>query len=289
MNCTRGPRSGYEVGTFTGAGGTRPRVLLAEDSDTARALMKALLEQMGCSVDDVGDGHEAVERASHAAYDAILMDIEMPVLDGLSAALEIRRRDTMGVHTPIIALSALIADISSRPVLAAAFDAAIAKPVRRCDLYRILHTHIAPPRQDAGGPPAAAPRTDNVAPEPIDFAEQDQIFGSIRHAERCALMKLAIREFAELTRQLGAAARAGSCRDVRHIAHRIRGTAANFAAMPLAHTAAALECDCAVSLPADIAARIAALGSATDATIAALNSRCCSEPRERPAEARASG
>ena len=234
--------------------------------------MKALLEQMGCSVETAADGHEAIARARNGTYDAILMDIEMPVLDGLSAALEIRRLDGRAARTPIIALSALIADISSHSVLAAAFDATIAKPARRADLHRVLAPIVEIDRHatDAGSPDAMS--AGDVPPDPLDRARLGEILHGLKPSRRRALQDMAAGELARLTAELSAAVKAGASSEVTRLAHKIRGTAANFAAVQLASVAAGLEADCATGLPADIADRCAALEDAAAATIAALGS-----------------
>ena len=257
---------------LAGSGGVRPRLLLVDDSATARALMKTLLEQMGCSVDAAGDGHEAIASARDGNYDAILMDIEMPVLDGLSAALEIRRVEGNAARTPIIALSALIADISGRPELAAAFDATITKPARRADLHRVLDPLINIGRHaaDAGSPDATS--AGDMPPEPLDRSKLGQILHGLKPSHQRALQDMAADELTRLTAELCAAVSAGSPGEVNRLAHKIRGTAGNFAAVHLAKVAAGLEADCAAGLPADIAARSAALEHAATAAIAALRS-----------------
>ncbi len=281
------PRPGQTGERLVGADGGAPRILLAEDSDTARELLKALLQRMGCRVDTVCDGQEAIVQVCVEFYDAVFMDIEMPVLDGLNAALEIRKLRSQAARTPIIALSALITDISSRPVLAAAFDAAIVKPARRSDLYRVLH-HILARCHGPARDVEEADRSDNTSPQPIDRAEQAFIFGNLPQSEQQALIRLAVRELEELGGQVNGAVAARSCDQVRHIAHRIRGTAANFAAIPLAGIAAALEKDCRASLPVDIANRSAALCDAVAAVVAALRAQCAIQPPEGPVKARAS-
>jgi CheY-like chemotaxis protein/HPt (histidine-containing phosphotransfer) domain-containing protein len=269
-----------------GADGRPPRILLAEDSEAARELLKALLERMGCRVDTVSDGQEAIAQVCVEFYDAVFMDIEMPVLDGLSAALEIRKLHSPAAHVPIIALSALITDISSRPVLEAAFDAAIVKPARRDELHRVLQHVLTGPDRGRCRRELASP-SESVAPQPIDDADLALIFGNLRQSERQALMRLAVRELESLGSQLNGAVAQRACDQVRHIVHRIRGTAANFAAKPLAAIATALENDCRAGLPADIASRSADLGAAVGAAVAALEHQCAVMPEDDPAKARA--
>lgn len=282
----KAPPGGRTGETFFGADGRPPHILLAEDSEAARELLKALLQRMGCRVDTVSDGQEAIRRVSVEFYDVVFMDIEMPVLDGLSAALEIRKLHGPAAHTPIIALSALVTDIHSRPVLEAAFDAAIAKPARRGDLSRVLQRFLSGPDATATGSEQASPGK-NRSPLPIDYAEQASIFGNLRQSEQMALIRLGVRELENLDGQLTGAVAERSCEQIIHIVHRIRGTAANFAAKPLAGMAAALENDCRAGLPADIADRSAALNDAVAIAIAALKNQCATKPQDNPPEARA--
>jgi CheY-like chemotaxis protein len=79
------------------------RVLLAEDAPDNQYLISYLLKKNGASVDVVDNGGEAVQKVLSADYDVVLMDIQMPVLDGFDATRELRRR---GFARPIIALTA---------------------------------------------------------------------------------------------------------------------------------------------------------------------------------------
>ena len=91
------------------ADGARPRLLIAEDFESARILTAALLRRMGCDVDTAEHGEEALAQARHARYDIILLDIEMPVMDGVCAAREIRLLEGDAAKTPLMALSAFLA------------------------------------------------------------------------------------------------------------------------------------------------------------------------------------
>ncbi|NNK13685.1 MAG: response regulator, partial [Desulfofustis sp.] len=83
------------------------RVLLAEDEPISRILIETLLEQAGLQVEVAENGRQAIDEAGKGVYQAILMDVQMPVLDGLEATREIRDREKQhGGHVPIIALTA---------------------------------------------------------------------------------------------------------------------------------------------------------------------------------------
>jgi len=121
------------------AGGDSRRVLLAEDSLVNQRLMSGLLRFAGHTVDVVSNGREAVEACSAQAYDAVLMDVEMPVLDGRQAARAIRERERdRGGHVAIIALTAHRSEQNCAECLAAGMDAVLVKPVRLDELDKLL-------------------------------------------------------------------------------------------------------------------------------------------------------
>jgi CheY-like chemotaxis protein len=110
------------------------RVLYAEDQSSSRTVTTALLERLGYQVDAVEDGEEALTRARQNHYDIILLDIEMPVMDGVTAARMIRAEASPCHDTPILALSALIADTSAPAQWRDAFDSTLPKPANSQEL-----------------------------------------------------------------------------------------------------------------------------------------------------------
>jgi CheY-like chemotaxis protein/anti-sigma regulatory factor (Ser/Thr protein kinase) len=115
------------------------RILMAEDSVTNQVLAKSLLEREGHAVTIACNGAEAVQLSLDDVFDLILMDIEMPELDGLSATREIREREKLtGMHVPIVAMSAHDADDDLENCKAAGMQGHIAKPVRAETLNAVL-------------------------------------------------------------------------------------------------------------------------------------------------------
>jgi CheY-like chemotaxis protein len=110
------------------ADGQRRSVLYAEDQASARIVTTALLERMGFEVVAVEDGEMALEQAKCRSYDLILLDIEMPVMDGVTAARSIRKEADLCRGTPILALSAFLADSTEHCQWRGAFDSALPKP-----------------------------------------------------------------------------------------------------------------------------------------------------------------
>ena len=114
------------------AAGVRPfQILAAEDHPTNQLVLRAILGQAGVVPVIVGDGLAALEAWSCARWDLILMDIQMPGLDGVDATREIRRREAGrdGPRTPILALTAKVMPDQVATYLAAGMDGVVAKPI----------------------------------------------------------------------------------------------------------------------------------------------------------------
>jgi two-component system, sensor histidine kinase and response regulator len=114
-------------------------VLLAEDNEVNQLVAVALLEVCGLRVDVARTGVEAVAASQRARYDLILMDCQMPEMDGFAATMEIRRQNVRsGTRVPIVALTAHAMDGDRERCLAAGMDDYLAKPFDREQLYQLL-------------------------------------------------------------------------------------------------------------------------------------------------------
>jgi CheY-like chemotaxis protein len=112
------------------------RVLLAEDNPVNQRVATALLTRRGHSVVVVGNGRMAVERSAKEAFDVILLDLQMPEMDGISATRLIRERDHgRGIHVPIVALTAHAMSDAHARCLAAGMEAVVVKPFDPAVLY----------------------------------------------------------------------------------------------------------------------------------------------------------
>jgi signal transduction histidine kinase/CheY-like chemotaxis protein len=120
-----------------------PFVLVVEDSPVNRLVTVRVLERCGFRAHVVNDGQEALDALSMQSYDAVLMDCQMPELDGYEATRELRRREGDGRRTPVIAMTAHAMTGDRERCLAAGMDDYIAKPVRSQALVAVLQRWIA--------------------------------------------------------------------------------------------------------------------------------------------------
>ena len=115
------------------------RILLAEDSDVNRRVATGLAERLGCRVDAVENGREALEALDYELHDFVLMDVQMPEMDGFAATAVIREWEREnGKHIPIIAMTAHAMQGDREKCLAAGMDAYLTKPLRLSSLRAAL-------------------------------------------------------------------------------------------------------------------------------------------------------
>jgi signal transduction histidine kinase/ActR/RegA family two-component response regulator len=133
------------------------RVLAAEDNDTNQLVLKTLLAQAGIDVTMVANGRQALEAWEAQDWDIILMDIQMPVMDGVDATREIRRREreTGRARTPILAVTANAMTHQVTEYDAAGMDGMVPKPIDITALFGAMQQALEPPQTDAAQASAA--------------------------------------------------------------------------------------------------------------------------------------
>lgn len=118
------------------------RILVVEDYDDVRAMMRIFLELHGYTVFEASDGYEAVQMARRHIPDLILLDLAMPVMDGLEAAAKIRSHSEIAA-IPIVAVTAFD-DSFREKALSAGCNEVIAKPIDIEQLRSIVHSYVKP-------------------------------------------------------------------------------------------------------------------------------------------------
>ena len=124
------------------AGATGQRVLVVDDNEVNQLVASGILRHLGYAVEVAEDGAKGVAAALASQFHAILMDVQMPELDGYAATAEIRRLEGASRHTPIIAMTATASDEERARCLAAGMDDYLTKPMRRADVATVLSTWV---------------------------------------------------------------------------------------------------------------------------------------------------
>ena len=181
--------------SLTAPDGSRPRLLLAEDCDPMRIVTAAMLKGMGCDVEAVVHGEQALSSAAESRFDVIVLDIEMPVMDGITAARSIRRLGGEAAATPLMALSAFLADSVRTGDWRDTFDIALPKPANRNELHEAVKSALA--RQ-----PAERARPAEAIPPLLDEWRLNEIRRSITHSTWLRLSNGACRDIESCIDQL---------------------------------------------------------------------------------------
>jgi CheY-like chemotaxis protein len=205
----------------------RGHVLLAEDYPVNQVVAIRMLERSGYRVDAVNNGREAVEALSNAPYAAVLMDVQMPEMDGYKATAEIRRREGAARHTPIIAMTADAMQGDREKALAAGMDDYIAKPVQREDLDAVLGRWI--PEQE---PPALDFAVLESRRGPQDDGEPDKL---------ARIVGLFIDDVPLRLQELRLAAERGEAQKVEETAHMLKGGSGYMGAVQMAKICAGIQ------------------------------------------------
>jgi signal transduction histidine kinase/CheY-like chemotaxis protein len=217
------------------------RVLVVEDQPLNREVAIGMLTSLGLEVETAHHGQQALDILQTRSFDAILMDCEMPVMDGFSATAAVRSREPFGTHTPIIALTADVTSDGRAACLAAGMDDHLAKPFRREALHAMLVRWL-------GGNPLrspVSPASPTAPDEPtLDGATLDALRALPRRGPKDMLMhigELYLVDSRALVASIEQSLSAGNAADLARAAHAWRSYNGNVGAHGLARLCRDLE------------------------------------------------
>ena len=222
---------------------TAPRaltVLLVEDNDLNRLVARSMLEGAGHSIVEAVNGAEAVARLQREEFDCVLMDCQMPVMDGVEATQRIRRLEAAEVRqrTPIVALTANAMQGDRERYLAAGMDAFLAKPFETAELLALV-AHMA---KEGVAPGAKRGGSAEVSDQPpvFDASALEQL--ERLEADTPGLLRSMVSRFAAETPKLIDQVSTGTvASEVERAAHSLKSTCARFGAKRLAELARRAE------------------------------------------------
>lgn len=223
------------------------RILLAEDNAFNRALIEHVLEPMGCQVDKACSGTEAVKAFRPGRYDLVLMDCQMPEMDGLTATRHIRKLEDGKSRVPVVAVTAGTVSGARRACLDAGMDDFLAKPFSLGRLRKKVLEWLLPSIDSE--PPDAEDRKSEPDVELSTPGEQVVDFSRLEELAResgtqqivVELSRIFMDDVARRVVALGLAAKARDQRAYLNVIHAIKGASGNFGAVRMARIAEGSE------------------------------------------------
>lgn len=231
--------------TATAESDCKFRILVVDDSAANRKLTMWMLGQLGYVADAAGNGREALEAIERVPFDLVLMDCRMPEMDGYEATRQIRRREILGRHIKIVAMTADALSGDERECLDAGMDDYVSKPVKIEDLATVLNRVLG---GQAKPPPAAASardlRTEADGPDAAREPALDAvIMASLRAQDGLleALIGTVLTEVPQQLQRISASLARADGENAAIAAHSLKSIAAMFGAGRMQNSAANVE------------------------------------------------
>ncbi|MBS0420808.1 MAG: response regulator [Proteobacteria bacterium] len=238
--------------------GLPKKVLVAEDNVVSQQAARHYLEAMGCNVMVVEDGHAAVAACARQEFGLVLMDLQMPRMDGLQATQEIRRQERPGRHVPVLALTAKSASDELARCTAAGMNGLLTKPLDITKLRQALDRFGLARRSLEPGAPVTA-----QAGDPVDLMTLNAKFsGDMAFVRR--LCQTFVTTTGQGLEELDSAVAAGERNRIRLLAHKIKSAGSSIHAHRLAALAANIESAAMSAAPTEITSAVDALRKAFD-------------------------
>jgi len=226
-------------------------VLLAEDNLVNQQVARKMLEGMGATLVVATDGSQALGLLEKSTFDVVLMDCQMPGMDGLEATARIRERErTRGGHIPIIAMTANALESDRERCLAAGMDDYISKPITWQGLWAALsrstQNHGAEPGH-AGAPPSQAAADPAASQETTVDARRFEQMKDLLDGSPGGFYEGILRPYLSITegqlRELAQSVEKGDTRSIQTLAHTLKGSSLNLGFVGLGNQAKEVEAD----------------------------------------------
>jgi CheY-like chemotaxis protein/HPt (histidine-containing phosphotransfer) domain-containing protein len=230
---------------------SQARILLAEDNETNQRIAVKLLEKMGCRVDVADNGRHALEALEATRYDLVLMDCQMPEMDGFEATRALRAREGDGHRTPIVAMTANAMAGDRERCLDAGMDGYLTKPVRPDELTAAVSRWL--PRVESADEDLAPTATEGARPTValaavpetlVDRGQLDELRALGGPGDDSFVTELVDVFLAETELEVAhirTAVEDNAPDDAMRAAHRLKGSALNMGCRSLAAAAEAIE------------------------------------------------
>jgi two-component system sensor histidine kinase/response regulator len=225
------------------------RVLIAEDNPVNQEVLLRQVKRLGLSAEAVNNGQEVLDALVHGSYDAVLMDCQMPVMDGYTAAAAIRSNEQASgtPRLPIVAVTANAMRDDYDRCVQSGMDDFVAKPVKLPALAGAIERAVAPkrdvgtPEQEAatvGSSADSAPPASTVVDRPALDSLREDLGGA---AALLRIVRLFLEQLAPQAEQIEHEARSGELETLARNAHRMKSSAATLGASELAELLSQLE------------------------------------------------
>ncbi len=213
-------------------------ILLAEDNEVNQKLALRLLEKRGHHVVVAGNGKQALAALEKRPFDLVLMDVQMPEMDGLEATAQLRTSEKGSErHQPVVAMTALVMKGDRERCIEAGMDGYLSKPIRPQELDAVLDTYVALERVEE---PLADAEEESQQPAAVNTQElMERIDNDVDFLAE--LLELFRRDYPGLMRTAREAIRKGDAVGLQRSTHTLKGALANLAAPTAARLSAELE------------------------------------------------
>ncbi|MEQ1582314.1 MAG: response regulator, partial [Steroidobacteraceae bacterium] len=212
-------------------------VLLVEDNIVNQKVAERFLERLGCRVTTVGDGAAAVIACNDASYDLVFMDMQMPVMDGLTATRHIRKLENKSARVPIVALTANAMPGQLELCLAAGMNAYLTKPL---EIGRLRETLDRFGLARQGSMPSSTPGAGAAAGEPVEVARLLELTAGDK-AFALQIVETFAQSGAHARDEMRSALMKGDRIRLQRAAHQLKGASANIHAARLKDIATSIE------------------------------------------------